>query len=46
MDRFLTFMVEGMIVLGGIGGYAILEILNRRVFDTMFRNKPNMPVAK
>ena len=46
MDRFLTFMVEGMIVLGGIGGYAILEILDRRVFDMIFRNKPNMPVEK
>ncbi len=39
MDRFLTFMVEGMIVLGGIGAYAILEILDERVFDTVFRDR-------
>jgi hypothetical protein len=39
MDRFLTFMVEGMIVLGGIGAYAILEILDKRVFDTIFRKR-------
>lgn len=37
MDRFLTFMVEGMIILGGIGAYAILEILDKRVLDTVFR---------
>ncbi len=39
MDRFLTFMVEGMIVLGGIGAYAILEILDERVFDIVFRDR-------
>ena len=39
MDRFLTFMVEGMIVLGGIGAYAILEILDKRVFDIVFRDR-------
>jgi hypothetical protein len=46
MDRFLTFMVEGMIVVGGIGAYAMLEILDKRVFDMIFRNKLNMPVKK
>jgi hypothetical protein len=39
MDRFLTFMVEGMIVLGGIGAYAILELLDKRVFDPIFRDR-------
>jgi hypothetical protein len=39
MDRFLTFMVEGIIVLGGIGAYAILEILDKRVFDIVFRDR-------
>jgi hypothetical protein len=32
-------MVEGMIVLGGIGAYAILELLDKRVFDPIFRDR-------
>jgi len=46
MDRFLTFMVEGMIIVGGIGAYATLEFLDRCVFDIIFRKTQNVPVKK
>jgi hypothetical protein len=46
MDRFLTFMVEGMIIVGGIGAYATLEFLDRYVFDIIFRKTQNVPVKK
>ena len=31
MDRFLTFFIESLIIVGGIGAFAVLQFLDARI---------------
>jgi len=38
MDRFLTFFVESLIIVGGIGAFAVLQFIDARVGRAIERN--------
>ncbi|MGD0327080.1 MAG: hypothetical protein ABSB21_00375 [Halobacteriota archaeon] len=38
MDRFLTFFIESLIIVGGIGTFAVLQFLDARIGSAIERN--------
>jgi len=38
MDRFLTFFIEALIIVGGIGAFAVLQFLDARIGRAVERN--------